>query len=172
MGKITPIYSRASVGVGTTPTTPLTSVIGQRKGLRYLRCDQNRHKNCVNTASFQYQKLEAIVLAFAGVGIGHMLANLMPNLARDPRYHRIAELEAMIASKEEQLQAVWARWLSPEASASDSMRRRAEQQLERIDTDIAANKAELTKLRQELRVIAAHDDEGFYQRLVEAKAQL
>jgi hypothetical protein len=143
-----------------------------KEGLRYLRCDQSRHKNCENVASFQYQKLEAMVLAVAGVGIGHMLANLMPIPPRDPRYHRIAELEAMIASKEEQLQAIWARWLSPEASASDSMRRRAEQQLERIDTDIAANKAELTKLRQELRVIAAHDDEGFYQRLGEAKAQL
>ena len=157
---------------GHNPDHTVSIGYRSKEGLRYLRCDQSRHRNCENTASFQYQKLEAMVLGLAGVGIGHMLAELMPNPARDPRYHRISELETMIPSKEEQLQALWERWLSPETIASDSMRRRAEQQLERIDADIAANKAEVTKLRQELQVITAHNDEGFYKRLVEAKAQL
>jgi Resolvase, N terminal domain/Recombinase len=143
-----------------------------KEGLGYLRCDQSRHANCENKASFQYEKFESMVLGMAGVGMGRILADLMPNPARDPRHQRVAELEAMIPSKEEQLQAIWTRWLNPEASGSESMRLRAEQQLERIDGEIAANKAELIELRQELRIAAAHDDDGFYQRLKEAKGQL
>jgi hypothetical protein len=143
-----------------------------KEGLRYLRCDQSRHANCENKASFQYEQFESMVLGLSGVGLGRLLADLMPNPARDPRHRRVAELEAMIPSKEEQLQAIWTRWLSPEASGNESMRSRAEQQLERIDADIAANKTELIEVRQELRIAAAHDDDGFYQRLKEAKAQL
>jgi hypothetical protein len=113
-----------------------------------------------------------MVLGLSGVGVDRLLADLTPSPGRDPRHQRVAKLEAMIPSKEEQMQTIWTRWLSPEISSSESMRTRAEQQLERIDADIAANKAELIGLRQELRVIAAHDDEGFHQRLTEAKVQL
>jgi hypothetical protein len=113
-----------------------------------------------------------MVLDLSAVGFGSVLSNLIPKPDTDPRRHRLAELEAMIVSREEQMQAVWNRWLNPDANISHTMRERAEQQLQRIDADVVANKAELAALRQELRVIAAHDDDRFDERVREAKEQL
>jgi hypothetical protein len=143
-----------------------------KEGLRYLRCDQSRHANCSNRASFRYDRLEQLVLGLSGVGMQGVFASLIPKPDADPRRQRVAELEAMIAMKEEQVQAAWDRWLNPDAKASQTMRERAEQQIERIDAEIAAYKAELGSLRQELRVIAAYDDDGFHERVREAREQL
>ena len=142
-----------------------------KEGLRYLRCDQSRHANCSNRGSFQYERFERMVLDLSGTGMQRVFANLIPKPSADPRLRRVVELDAMIASKEEQAQAVWNRWLNPD-EASQTMRERAEKQLERIDAEIAANKAELDTLRQELRLIAIHDDDGFHQRAREARERL
>lgn len=150
---------------GSCPEHTVTIGYRSKQGLRYLRCDQSRHANCANTASFQYERLERMVLDLSGVGMQGLLANLLPKPDADPRYRRLAELEATIASREEQIQAAWNRWLSPDANANDTMRTRAEGQLERMDHEIIAYKDELTALRQELQIIAAHDDEGFHDRV-------
>lgn len=143
-----------------------------KEGLHYLRCDQSRHKNCANTESFQYERFERMVLDLSSVGIQEMFAGLIPKPAADPRHRRLAELEATIVSSEEQMQAAWNRWLNPDAKGSQSMRDRAEQQLERMDAEIARYRTEVLTLRQELRIIAAHDDAGFHQRVRQAKEQL
>src|SRR5205807_5113683 len=101
-----------------------------QEGLHYLRCDQSRHKNCSNKASFQYERFERLVLDLSSVGIQEMFANLLPRRDADPRHRRLTELEAIVKSREEQMQVVWNRWLDPNADASQSMRQRAEQQLE------------------------------------------
>jgi predicted nucleic acid-binding Zn-ribbon protein len=143
-----------------------------KEGLRYLRCDQSRHANCSNRASFRYDRLEQMVLDLSGVGMQDVFASLIPKPDADPRRHRVDELEATIAIKEEQVQAAWDRWLGPDAKASQTMRERAEQQIERIDAEITAYKAELGTLRQELSIIAAYDDDGFHERVREAREQL
>ena len=70
------------------------------------------------------------------------------------------------------MQAVWNRWLNSGTGVSDSMRQRAEQQLQRIDGAIVADKAELATLSRELRVIAAHQDDEFHARVRQARRQL
>jgi hypothetical protein len=52
------------------------------------------------------------------------------------------------------------------------MRDRAEQQIERMDAEIAANRDEIAMLRQQLRLIAAHNDARFDARVREAQTQL
>lgn len=154
------------------PDHSVTIGYRSKEGLRYLRCDQSRHKNCANKASFQYERFERLVLDLSGVGMQEMFANLLPKPNADPRHRRLAELEAIVKSGEEQMQVVWNRWLNPNAEATGSMRKRAEQQLERIDAEIAAHKDELTTLSRELRVIAAHQDDEFHDRVREARRQL
>jgi hypothetical protein len=143
-----------------------------KEGRRYLRCDQSRHANCSNRASVRYDRLEQMVLDLSGVGMQEVFANLIPKPDADPRRHRVVELEAMIATKEEQVQAAWDRWLNSDAKASQTMRERAGQQIERMDAEIAADKAELGTLHRELSIIAAYDDERFHERVREAREQL
>jgi hypothetical protein len=151
-----------------------TFTIGYRskEGLRYLRCDQSRHKNCPNITSFQYERFERLVLGLTENGMQETLANLIPKPDADLRRQRLAELEATIVSREEQMNAVWSRWLSPDAKITATLRDRAEQQLERMDAEIARYREEVTALRQELRVLAAHDDAGFHERVRQAREQL
>jgi hypothetical protein len=137
-----------------------------------LRCEQSRHKNCCNKTSFQYETFERLVLDLSTVGMQEMLSNLLPRPEADPRHRRLAELEAMIVSREEQVEAAWSRWLNPEAKVSESMRQRAEQQLERMDREVAAYRDEVTSLRQELRLLAVHEDDKFHERVRVAKGQL
>jgi hypothetical protein len=157
---------------GDNPQHAVSIGYRSKEGLRYLRCDQSRHKNCANKASFQYERFERLVLDLSGVGIQEMFANLLPRPNADPRHQRLAELEAIVKSREEQVQAVWKRWLNPEVNASASMRQRAEEQLERMDAEIVVHKAELATLSRELRVIAAHLDDEFHDRVREARRQL
>jgi hypothetical protein len=143
-----------------------------KEGLHYLRCDQSRHKNCPNTASFQYERFEWLMLELSSVAMSDLWARLLPAPTADPRRRRIAELEAMIPSREEQIEAVWNRWLAQTANATLTMRARAEQQIERMDREVAAYRAELADLRQQLKVIAAHDDSTFHERVRAARQQL
>ena len=143
-----------------------------KEGLRYLRCDQSRHRNCPNTGSFQYERLERMVLGFVGVGMMQVFASLIPKHDVDPRQRRLVELEAIISSREEQMQVAWNRWFGPDATTSPTLRERAEQQIARIDAEINDLKAEFARLREEVKVIGADDDTSFYQRVREAKRQL
>ncbi|MGE5271858.1 MAG: recombinase family protein [Thiohalocapsa sp.] len=143
-----------------------------KEGLRYLRCDQSRHKNCDNKTSFQYERFERLMLELSSVAMSDLWARLLPTPTADPRRRRIAELEAMIPSREEQIEAAWKRWLDPAANSTDSMTARAEQQIERMDREVAAYKAELADLRQELNVIAAYGDKTFHERIRAARRQL
>src|SRR5262249_41199623 len=58
-----------------------------KEGLRYLRCDQSRHANCSNRASFRYDRLEQMVLDLSGVGMQSVFANLIQKPNADPRRH-------------------------------------------------------------------------------------
>ena len=78
----------------------------------------------------------------------------------------------MIQSREEQIQAAWKRWLDPAANSRDSMTARVEQQIERMDREVATYKAELADLRQELNVIAAYGDKTFHERIRAARRHL
>jgi hypothetical protein len=142
-----------------------------KEGLHYLRCDQSRHRNCSNTASFQYERFEELMLDLTSVAMSDLLARLLPTPSADPRHRRIAELEAMIPSREEQIEAAWKRWLAPNDNAS-TMRARAEQQIERMDQEVTAYKAELADLRQQLRMLVVHDDQTFHERVRAARRQL
>src|SRR5260370_36615627 len=97
---------------GSNPGHSFNIGYRSKERLHYPRCDQSRHSNCINVASFQIERFERIVLDLAGVGMEWIFANLVPKPEVDPRHRRVAELEAMIASREEQIQAVWNRWLS------------------------------------------------------------
>jgi hypothetical protein len=143
-----------------------------KEGLHYLRCDQSRHKNCPNKASFQYERFESLMLELSGVAMNDLWARLLPAPTSDPRHCRIAELQAIIPSREEQIDAAWRRWVDSAADTSDSMRSRAEAQIERMDREVATYKAELADLREELKVIAAHDDSAFHERVRAARQQL
>jgi hypothetical protein len=143
-----------------------------KEGLRYLRCDQSRHKNCPNTTSFQYERFERLVLGLTDNGMQEIFANLVPKPESDPRHRRLGELDATIVSREEQVSAAWTRWMAPDAAVSPTMRDRAEKQLEKMDAEIARYREEASTLRQELRVLAAHDDAGFRDRVRQAREQL
>jgi hypothetical protein len=52
-------YTNLFKGLSVCEANPAHSNnIGYRskEGLHYLRCDQSRHKNCSNTAGFQYER--------------------------------------------------------------------------------------------------------------------
>src|SRR5262249_13187612 len=108
-----------------------------KEGLHYLRCDQSRHKNCTNTRSFQYERFEWLMLEMSSLAMSDLWARLLPAPIADPRRRRVAELEAMIPSREKQIEAAWNRWLAPSADASPTMHARAEEQIERMDREVA-----------------------------------
>lgn len=157
---------------GDNPNHSVAIGYKSKEGLHYLRCEQSRHANCTNTASFQYERFERMVLDLSTQGMQEIFEGLIPKPDTDPRHRRLVELEATIISREEQMQAAWNRWFSPGAKVSESMRARAEQQLERMDAEIARYRDEIAVLRRELRVLAAHDDAGFHDRVRQAREQL
>jgi hypothetical protein len=74
-------YTNLFKGLCICSENPNHSVaIGYRskEGLHYLRCEQSRHSNCPNTASFQYERLERLVLDLSSVGMQEMFASLIP----------------------------------------------------------------------------------------------
>ena len=137
-------------------------VIRRQRGKAYLVCEMARHGSCSNRRYFPYPRLEDAVLNLAGVGIGRMLHQLVPETGR--ANSRVPELENRLADLRMNRRRLIERFGQGDDQAAD------------LADELAAEIREVEKSVREARehdLIARHSvDENFLNRWRIAKLKL
>jgi DNA invertase Pin-like site-specific DNA recombinase len=138
------------------------AVIRQQKGKAYLVCEMARHRSCSNRRYFPYWRLEDVVLNTAGVGIGTMLHQLVPETERPDS--PIPKLENELAELRMNRRRLIERFGLGDNDAADLV--------DGIDAQMTIKEKELREAREDDLIARQTESETFLNRWNTAKLKL